>query len=389
MKHVVLFLSFLLILFASSGAQSSHNNDGESRGVTVLFRSGENGYGNYRIPSIITTTKGTVLAFCEGRKKPGDAGDIDLLYKRSTDNGKTWSEQKVIWDDGNNTCGNPCAVVDKETGIIWLLITHNIGSDAETKIIHKTGQGTRTVWVCKSEDDGLTWSAPVDITATTKKPLWGWYATGPGIGIQIRFGPRKGRLVIPCDHSYDIVDKSSGKLTYGYGANIIYSDDHGKSWELGGSITPEVNESQVAEVADGNGTLLMNMRSDFGRHCRAQSISYDGGLSWSAPADIPDLAEPVCQGSIFRYSWPGKKRKSCLLFLNPASTSVRHNLSIRISYDEGKTWPFIKTLYAGPAAYSCMTLLKDGNIGCLYEAGIERPYETILFEKLELKRLLK
>src|SRR5690606_26313409 len=106
-----------------------------------------------------------------------DTGDIDLLLKRSVDGGRTFGEQVVVWDDGENTCGNPCTVIDRETGTIWLLLTHNLGSDNEKAITTKQAAGTRTVWVTKSTDDGVTWDAPKEVTATTKKPEWTWYAT--------------------------------------------------------------------------------------------------------------------------------------------------------------------------------------------------------------------
>jgi sialidase-1 len=355
----------------------------------ALFVSGTNGYKSYRIPAIVTTTKGTLLAFCEGRKNnAADAGDIDLLLKRSTDGGRTWSKQQVIWDDSTNTCGNPCAVVDETTGTICLLMTHNLGDDKEKEIIKKISRSTRTAWVSRSKDDGLTWSAPENITATTKKKEWGWYATGPGIGIQIKNGPHKGRLMIPCDWSYDDSTTTPPQGHPNMGSHSIYSDDHGATWQLGGTITPKMNECQVVEVADGNGTLLMNMRAYFQRFCRAHAMSYDGGITWTAPVDVPALVEPVCQASIIRYSWPSKRTKSCILFLNPASAK-RINMTIRASYDEGQTWPVIRTLYAGPSAYSCMAILPDGTINCLYEAGIKNPYETIIFQKLKAKELLK
>ena len=353
-----------------------------SQSPARLFTAGESGYSSYRIPALVVTKKGTLLAFCEGRKDgAGDAGNIDILLKRSTDNGKTWSGQKVIWDDGANTCGNPCPVVDEETGTIWLLLTHNRGDDHEGDIIKNTAKGTRTVWVSGSNDDGLTWSEPADITATTKKPEWGWYATGPGTGIQVKHGPRKGRLVVPCDFSYDDPNGKVRGGPYEYGSHVIYSDDYGKTWQLGGLITPRSNECQVAELADGNGTLLMNIRSYYGRGFRTHSISYDGGESWTAPMDAPGLVEPVCQASIIRYSWPDSKNPAgVLLFLNPASTQKRHNMTLRASYDDGKTWPAIKTLYTGPSAYSSLAVLQGKNIGVLYEAGEKSPYETIRFE---------
>ena len=164
---------------------------------SVIWTSGTNGYHTYRIPSIIVTTKGTVLSFCEGRRNSSDdTGDIDMLVKRSVDGGHTWSDQELIWRDAGNTCGNPCSVVDQKTGIIWLLMTHNLGVDRESMIIDKTSQGSRTVWVTASEDDGRTWRAPLEITNAVKREDWTWYATGPGNGIQLS----SGRLLVPCDH---------------------------------------------------------------------------------------------------------------------------------------------------------------------------------------------
>ncbi len=357
----------------------------QSTNKTPLFTSGQNGYKSFRIPAIVTSTEGSLLAFCEARKEHGDAGDIDLMMRRSTDNGMSWSDPVTIWDDKNNTCGNPCPVVDEMTGEIFLLLTHNRGDDNETEIITKKSNGTRTVWVTSSMDDGLTWSKPKEITKTTKNPDWGWYATGPGNGIQIKNGPRKGRLIIPSDHSYDDPNGNVRNGPYEYGSHVIYSDDHGKTWELGGTIRPKVNECQMVELADGNGTLLMNMRSYFGRNRRTHSISYDGGVTWTSPVDVDELVEPVCQASILRYQWPDDANKSVIAFLNPASAGrVRHNLSLRFSYDEGKTWPMIRTIHAGPSAYSSMTKTKDGKLALFYEAGEENAYETMVFQLVEV-----
>lgn len=350
-----------------------------------VYRSGSDGYDTYRIPAIISTGKGSLLAFCEGRKDGrGDAGNIDILLKRSEDNGKTWSNQMVIWDDGENTCGNPCPVVDYQTGEIHLLLTHNLGKDHENDIIWKRATSTRTVWIISSKDDGMTWSKPKEITQSTKNKHWGWYATGPGIGIQIQNGLHAGRLVIPANHSYD---DPNGRLRNGpfeYGAHVIYSDDHGLTWNLGGIIKPKMNESQIVEIADDNGGLLMNMRSYIGDHQRAQSISYDGGISFTQPESVEELVEPVCQGSILRYSWPSDQKEGMMLFLNPASSSQRINLSLRRSYDNGRTWPKIQTIYPGPSAYSSLTKLKNGNIGLLYEGGNANAYERIIFQSLKL-----
>jgi sialidase-1 len=341
-----------------------------------LFISGQDGYHTYRIPALAVTTQGTVLAFCEGRQLGrGDSGDIDMLVKRSADQGRTWSAQQVIWDDAGNTCGNPCAVVDRDTGTIWLLMTWNRGDDHEREIIALTSRDTRRVFVTSSRDDGLTWNEPQEITRDTKQPNWTWYATGPGSGIQIQHGPHQGRLVIPCDH----IDAA----TKHYFSHVIYSDDHGQSWQLGGT-TPEhqVNECEVVELLDGR--LMLNMRNyDRTRKNRQVAVSDDGGLSWKDQRFDPALIEPICQAAIQRYQWPEGDRKNVILFSNPASTDSRVNMTLRASYDEGQTWPVSKTLHAGPSAYSDLAVLANGSIACLYEAGQSHAYESIVFATVE------
>jgi sialidase-1 len=375
MKLKTLFLSIIVIIFSFC----SCNNPQPNPQKINLFISGEDGYHTYRIPALIVTKKGTVLAFSEGRKKDrGDSGDIDMLLKRSEDCGETWSEQQVIWDDGDNVCGNPCPVVDEETGVIWLLLTWNLGSDKESEIIKQESEDTRRIFISYSEDDGLTWISPKDITSETKLKNWTWYATGPGVGIQLQRGEFAGRMIIPCDHIEAETEK--------YYSHIIYSDDHGKTWQLGGS-TPmdQVNECQVIELA--NGQLMLNMRNyDRSKHNRAISISPDGGITWTEIFHDSTLIEPICQASFLRYSWETDSSKNIVLFSNPASETDRVKMTVRLSYNEGKTWPDAIVLHDGPSAYSCLTVLPDGNVGCFYEAGEEHPYETIVFEKITLDR---
>ena len=268
-----------------------------------VFVSGEGGYHTYRIPALITTPQGTLLAFCEGRRNDGsDTGDIDLLLRRSSDGGRTWGPQQVIWDDAENTCGNPCPVVDQETGTIWLLLTHNPGDEGLREILKPEARGTRTVWVSSSRDEGKTWAEPLEITDFTKDPEWDWYATGPGVGIQLQKAPHRGRLVVPCDHSYRTSDPEEvyGDPTRGTGSHAIYSDDHGQTWQLSSPIRPFADECQVVELADGR--LQMNMRSYSGKKRRALSTSADGGVTWSELEYSEELIEPVCQASIIRFT---------------------------------------------------------------------------------------
>ncbi len=331
-----------------------------------VFTAGTDGYHSYRIPALIATKKGTLLAFCEGRKNGlSDTGAIDLLLKRSADGGKTWGKTQVVWSDEGNTCGNPCPVVERESGVIHLLMTHNLGEDRQSALIAGKAKGARTVWVTRSGDDGETWTKPAEITKAVSKPDWGWYATGPGVGIQTTTG----RLVIPCDNYV----KGSKKRQ----SHVIYSDDKGRTWKLGGVVGPHCNECQVAERADG--VLVLNMRNYRGTNRRAISLSKDGGETWSEPADDPALLEPVCQASLIRL--PGEKGE--MLFSNPASKK-RENMTVRLSRDGGKTWPASGVLYAGPSAYSCLVALPGGGAACLYERGKKGPYESIHLARFPL-----
>ncbi len=381
MRTTTLPLIILLVFAAGIAAAAVEQTD--------VYVSGQDGYHTYRIPSIVRLADGTLLAIAEGRKAGGgDAGDIDLLVKRSSDAGRTWSKAGVIWDDAGNTCGNPCTVVDRDTGTVWLFASHNIGSDHEPEIIHKRAKGTRTVWAIHSDDNGLTWSKPANLTATLKPPSWGWYATGPGIGIQMEHGPHKGRLVIPGVHSYDDPAGNIRKGPYEYGSHSIHSDDHGKTWQPGGVIRPKVNECQLVELANPAGTLEMNMRSYFGRGCRAIARSEDGGMTWDSPADAPALIEPRCQASILRHAWPDKDKPGVLLFSNPASSTAREDLTIRLSEDDGASWPRSLVLHNEFSAYSCLVSLSADEAGCLYEAGGKtraQRYQRITFARFSIK----
>lgn len=343
---------------------------------TPVFVSGEGGYHTYRIPSVIKTSNGTLLAFCEGRKNGrSDAGDIDLLMKRSDDQGQTWSAATVVWNDGTNTCGNPCPVLDETTGDLWMLLTWNSGKVHESKIQPGFGEDSRRVFVAHSEDNGLTWTKPQDITSSTKKTTWTWYATGPGAGIQVRKGPHAGRLVIPCDH------KDLQGETLSWHSHVIFSDDHGKTWQLGGRTTAgKENECEVVELA--SGPLMLNVRNyDRNIKTRQTWTSSDGGSSWTGQNFDSTLIEPVCQASVRRWTWPGDQTPGKILFSNPASRNKRENLTVRLSLDDANTWKFSKVLYDRSSAYSCLVALNERSAGCLYEKD---NYGSITFARFDL-----
>jgi sialidase-1 len=358
-----------IVLFAVLGTSAA--SQAVDLEQTPLWTAGDDGYHTFRIPSLIVSTAGSLVAFSEARKGgTSDTGNIDLVMKRSTDGGRTWSKQQVIWDDGDNTCGNPCPVVDQATGTIWLLLTHNLGKDNEAAITAGKARGTRTAWLSHSDDDGQTWSPPHDITRDVKDPEWGWYATGPGIGIQLRHGEHRGRMVVPCDQ------KNDGKFSH-----VIYSDDGGQSWRIGGKIA-EFNECQVVELGDGR--LMLNMRNaDKSRKQRGVVTSKDGGVTWSEVRADDQLIEPVCQASIVRHSWPAEGKLGAILFSNPASVK-RENMTVRLSEDDGQSWPYARVLWAGPSAYSCLAVLADGTVLCVHEAGEKKPYEKILLSRFNL-----
>lgn len=370
------------VLFSAGVAISS-----QRLSQSDLFVGGADGYQTFRIPAIVVSTKGSVLAFCEGRKNgPADTGAIDVVLRRSMDSGETWGATKVIWSDGPNTCDNPTAIVDRQTDTIWLFVNHNVAEDDEQTIARGRSKAARTVWVSKSDDDGITWSKPTEITKMVTKSEWGWYATGPGVGIQLEHGPHAGRLLIPCTHTIHH-DRSQRDL-FEYEDHVIYSDDK-VAWHIGGVVKHRnVDEAQLVEL-DG-GSIMMNMRSDPRKkkeNRRVVAISENGGRTWRNVRHEEVLIEPPCQASLVRYTKRPEYQTNRLLFSNPASTESRMNMTVRLSYDEGKTWPLAKVIYAGPSAYSCLTVLPDMSISLLYERGNKYPYESVTFARFTLERL--
>jgi sialidase-1 len=337
----------------------------------VLFNSGEGGYDRYRIPAVTTFSDGTVLAFCEGRvKRSGLTGNIDIVLRRSLDGGKSWQPLQVVADLGPHTCGNPCPTIDRKTGVIWLPFTRSNGDDTEEEIVAGPIDRHTRVFLTKSTDQGRTWAKPVEISSSTRKPNWTWYGTGPGIGLQLA----SGRLLIPSYHA--VLE------TKMYRTHIIFSDDHGTTWELGGVVADDTSEPQV--VVETDGTLHMNARTIKGPALRTISTSFDDGQTWTKPIADKNLWEPRCQGTIYRLSRQAPDRKSQWLFTNPAGPK-RERVTVRLSLDEGRSWPVQRLLHKGPSAYTSIVELSDGSIGCLYERW-ENPqyYQEISFATFDL-----
>ncbi|MEL6250697.1 MAG: sialidase family protein [Bacteroidota bacterium] len=380
-----IYPALFLILFAAFACKESKSQkpkgNADSTGIEVLstatplFQQGESGYACFRIPALIKAANGDILAFCEARKNGcSDTGDIDLVMKRSKDYGQSWGSLEVIWDDGENVCGNPAPVLEEESGSIHLLLTWNKGTDHESEIIAGESEDTRRIFHVRTEDHGENWTEPKEITATTKLPVWTWYATGPVHGIQLKRGIHAGRLIIPCDH----IEAESKK----YYSHVIYSDDLGESWQLGGT-TPQdqVNECTIAELP--NGDLLLNMRNYARKESQTRqiAISRDGGMTWEDQSFDEELPEPRCQAAILAIK---KGEKDLLLFSNPAHGSDRKNMSLAISENQGESWSRKKSIYAGHSAYSDLVEMDNGQILLLHEGGENSAYDAILYTQLSI-----
>lgn len=353
---------------------------------TEVFRSGTEGYHTFRIPAIVRTAAGTLLAFAEGRiNGGGDYGDIDLVLRRSTDNGATWGPLKVVASGDGETKGNPVPVVDQQTGTIFLFTTHNFNDG-------RPPHESRRPHVQSSMDDGLTWSEELEVTAAVKLPHWQGYFTGPGHGIQLERGPHEGRLVIPANHTWG---QDRPGLDFVRGGHVVYSDDGGQTWQLGATDSEEfkegeenVNPAELSAFERVDGHVYFIARDQLGpaEGNRAVTTSADGGETFESPFTAePNLVTPIIQASTLRLrATDDGDDYNRVLFSAPAHPAAREVMAIRSSYDEGETWETWeegKVIHWGPAGYSDMVVAADGEIGLLYEKGESTPYETITFTK--------
>jgi sialidase-1 len=347
---------------------------------TDLFTAGVDGYGLYRIPGIVVTSKGTVLAYCEARKSgKTDWGHIDVVMRRSTDGGRTFAPMKKLVEldgkfernpaaaaqnlgkDGEITVNNPVAIADSRPGIVHFLycVEYN------------------RLFYMRSTDDGESFSKPIEITAAVAKlkPTYDWQcmAVGPGHGLRLQ----NGRLIVA-------IWLSTGKGGHAHRPSVvstIYSDDDGQTWKLGDIIANETkplvnpSESVLLEMLDGR--VLINIRSESPEHLRAVASSPNGHTRWTEPEFHPQLLEPICMANLVHWTSTNEADKNRVVFANPHNLDRagakpgqgrdRKNLSLKLSYDEGTTWPVNKTLEAGPSAYSDLAVAGDCSLLCFYE----------------------
>lgn len=338
-----------------------------------VFTGGEEGYHTYRIPAITSTKSGALLAFAEGRVSRSDHAHNDIVMKRSRDNGATWEPVQVTASAGDNSLNNPCVVVVRETGRVLLMFQYypkETGGERGVEV------GVRGNMICKnflihSDDDGSTWSEWKDITPSTKRPVAVTsIASGPGNGIQLRHGKYAGRIVFPMNQG-----------PFGeWRVYAVYSDDYGQTWAYG-NVAPNGedrglgNEVLMAELADGS--IRLNSRSYKGKRRRKTAVSSDGGETWTPLEDVPEIHEPQCNGGFLRYSDAADGEKSRLVYTGPISTNSRTLGNAFISYDEGATWAESREIMPGRFAYSALTRMQNGNIGCLYETGVDDAAEVV------------
>jgi sialidase-1 len=362
--------------------------------TTRLFEGDSGGYKLYRIPGIVVTKRGTILAYTEARRTgSGDWDSIDILMRRSTDGGATFSPQAVVARapgkidrstvalerkqgvPGDVTYNNPVAMADSNGAVHFLFCVEYMRA-----------------FYMRSDDDGQTFSVPVEITGVFDqfRPEYAWrvIATGPGHGIQLR----SGRLLVPV------------WLALGTGGNghhpsvnaTIYSDDRGATWRRGEIVMlstaqfPDPNETSAVELEDGS--VMLNVRTEASENLRTVVTSKDGATHWSAPRLAEDLPDPICFASMARLSFKGDTGKKDsgrgrILFVNPDSvlradgkdsrSKDRVNLTVRLSYDEGRHWTVKRTVEPGATGYADLAVMPDGTILCLYEAVSARHDEML------------
>lgn len=368
----------------------------------------------YRIPGLTTTSKGTLLASYDVRRdlRRDLQGDLDIGISRSTDGGQTWEPMRIALDMGTwgdlpekfNGVSDACLLADTNSGDVYVAGLWMYG------VINKEGKWveglteesedwnhqwknkgsqpgfgvkeTSQFMIAKSEDDGITWSEPVNITRMGKKEEWWLYAPGPGHGMVME----NGTLIFPTQGRNKMGESFS---------NITYSTDHGKTWKSSNAAYSNTTESMVVQLDDGS--LMLNMRNNRNRknksntNGRAIAVTSDMGDTWEEHATSQGaLIEPTCMASLHKHVYQeGGEKKSILLFSNPNSKFRRKHMTIKVSFDNGETWPEEKWILLDEAklrgGYSCLTSIDENNIGILYESS----QADMTFQKISLNKLIK
>jgi sialidase-1 len=361
--HAIFCILLAVPLYAQPSAQPGIKQ-------ADVFTSGQDRYHTYRIPAIETAPDGSLLAFAEARKynaaDPGmEENDIDLVMKRSSDGGMTWSPMKIIEDPGERwSAANPATGVDKSNGRVWLLyLRSKPGRSSETA---RPGTDDMQTLARTSSDNGFTWSDAVDLTDVARDmadPNWRVSVVGPGGPIQ----DRSGRLIAP-------VWRRGPP-----GVFAIFSADHGRTWQRG-QVMPGGrggNENQLVELSDGR--ILMNFRQDSGPQ-RWTAVSNDGGKTWSEPRESVKVTPVACAVERYTLRSPVGDR-DCILWTGPKGPG-RLKLVIRVSRDNGQTFPVERPISEEYAAYSDLTVLKDKSVGILWERGVRQGYQYITFTRV-------
>ena len=350
-------------------------------------RGGDDGVAAFRIPGLVTTNAGTLLGVYDARYNSSvDLQEhVDIGLSRSTNGGKTWEKMRIPMTfgqyeglpKGQNGVGDPSILVDKQTGTIWIVAawTHGMGNrrawfnSLPGMTIHETAQ----LMMVRSDDDGKTWSAPINVTSQVKDPSWRFLLQGPGRGISMN----DGTLVFPTQY----IDPQG--LPH---AGIMCSKDHGSTWTISAPARDNTTEAQVAEVTPG--VLMLNMRDNRGGS-RAVSITSDYGKTWTEhPSNRSALQEPVCMASLIKVeAIDNITGKDLLLFSNPNTTKDRKNMTIKASFDGGLTWKESNQLLLDEDygwGYSCLTMIDKETVGILYESSVAH----MTFQALKLKDII-
>jgi len=383
MRRLLLAVSLSAAFACStSGPPAESSADAPYFAQEALFKANEGGYAHYRIPAVVVTKSGAVLVFTEARMDMGgDWGPIDILMRRSTDGGETFDPARKIVAVEGEIQQNPVALAQdlaKPGEVTYNNFAPIVDEDG---VIHALFcvEYARAYYV-RSEDDGVTWSAPVDVTGTFEQFRgdyeWRVIATGPGHGIQLR----NGRLLVPVWMS----DGTGGHAHRPSAVSVVYSDDAGANWERGEIVVahPRLkNPSETLALQLADGRVMLNIRHENPEHRRAVSYSEDGATGWTDPVFDEELLEPICMGSLIRLN------EGEILFANPHSDVPRHpdkpegnhkrqNVSVKLSMDEGETWPVNRVVEPGVSGYSDMAVGEDGTVFLFYERGSAATRDT-------------